>query len=126
MLFSARRVATRSMLNPVTRAAVLTFAWNHRHEILRWGRSLWNEVAGRTDVSPTRAVRTGQVLFAVASDPELRNAPELRRVTMHGDVVEVDVDPTWELLPRLVERIENVKGVARVVLATGPIETTAT
>ena len=113
-------------MNPVARTAVLTFAWNHRHEIYRWGRSLWNELFGRSGLSPARTLRTGQVLLAVAADPRLRNAPELRKVTLHGDVVELDVDARWELLPTLVERIERVKGVERVVLASGPIEATAT
>jgi hypothetical protein len=125
MIRTAGRAASRSARSPVVRTAILTFAWNHRHEIMRWGRTLWYEVAGVSGVSPARTIRTGQVLLAVASDPELRNAPQLRRVTMHGDVVEVDVDRDWKLLPRLIQRIERVKGVERVVLAGEPIEATA-
>ena len=77
---------------PATRLALATFAWNHRHEILRWGRTLYDQVIGRTDVSPARAVRTGHLLFAIASDKALRNAPELHKVTMIDDTVDLDVD----------------------------------
>jgi hypothetical protein len=33
-----RLFSPRSVLNPVSRVALATFAWNHRHEVLRWGR----------------------------------------------------------------------------------------
>lgn len=122
----ARKVGARSLLNPASRAALAAWAWNHRHEVLRWGRSLWNEVVGRRDVDPARALRTGRVLLAIASDPELRNAPELRRVTMREDMVDLEVDPTWEALGRLVDRVQRVEGVSRVVVNSGEvIETTA-
>jgi hypothetical protein len=106
----------RSLLNPLTRAALMTFAWNHRHEILRWGRTLYDQLVGRTDVSPARAVRIGRVLFAIASEDELRNAPELRKVTMVGDTVDLVVDPRWAQLPRLVARVRSTKGVADVTV----------
>ena len=40
-------------------------------------------------------MRTGKVLFAIASDAELRNAKELRKVTMVDDVVDLHVDESW-------------------------------
>ena len=104
----------KALLNPITRMAVMTFTWNHRHEILRWGRSLYDQVVGRTDVSPARALRTGNLLFSIASDRRLRDAKQLRRVTMVGDTVDLDVDETWSELPRLIERVRGVKGVAHV------------
>ena len=106
----------RSLFNPLSRLAIATFAWNHRHEILRWGRSLYEQVIGRRDVSPARAVRVGRVLLAVASDEALRNAPELRRVSLHGDVVDLDVDRRWSELPRLIDRVQRVSGVRSVVV----------
>jgi hypothetical protein len=36
-----RKAAPRWALGPVSRMALITFAWNHRHEVFRWGRSLW-------------------------------------------------------------------------------------
>src|SRR6188474_1600813 len=97
-LFSMLR--PRSLFKPVSRVALMTFAWNHRHEITRWGRSLYDQFVRSTDVSPTRAMRTGQLLFAIASDERLRNAKELRKVTMDGDAVDLEVDERWSELPR--------------------------
>jgi hypothetical protein len=109
-------VRPRALINPVTRLALATFAWNHRHEILRWGRTLYDQLVGRADVSPVRAIRTGRVLFAIASDAELRDAKQLRMVTMIGDEVDLDVDPSWSQLPRLIDRVGAVKGVSHVVV----------
>ena len=109
-----------SLLNPVSRIALASFAWNHRHEILRWGRSLYDQLIGRTDVSPARALRTGQLLYAIASDEKLRNAKQLRKVTMIGDDVDVTVDESWKELPRLVERVQRVKGVRQITVNGHP------
>jgi hypothetical protein len=110
----SRLLRPRSLVNPVSRLTLAAFALNHRHEILRWGRSLYDQLIGRADVSPVRALRTGKLLYVIASDEELRNARQLRRVTMVGDDVDLEVDETWSQLPRLVERVRSVKGVRRV------------
>jgi hypothetical protein len=118
----------RSLLTPLSRMALMTFAWNHRHEIGRWGRSLYDQLVERTDISPARAVRTGRLLFAIASDDELRNAKQLRKVTLVDDAVDLDVDDRWSALPRLVARVQAVPGVAHVSVngeRTGPIVTTS-
>ena len=116
-----RKAATpRWVLSPVTRMALITFAWNHRHEIFRWGRSLWEQLIGQGDVSPARAVRTGTLLYAIASDETLRNAKQLRKVTMDGDTVDLDVDDRWSELDRLVDRVWSVKGV-RTVTVNGQV-----
>jgi hypothetical protein len=112
-----RRLA---IFNPVSRVALATLAWKHRHEILRWGRSLYEQLIGRRDVSPAKAVKIGRVLLAIAGDDELRNAPQLRRVSMRGDVVELDVDGRWSALPRLIDRVERVRGVRSVVVNGAP------
>ena len=109
------RLWPRRLLNPVGRIALATFAWNHRHEILRWGRSLYDQLIG-ADVSPASAVRTGKLLFAIASDDALRNAKQLRKVTMLGDDVDLEVDERWAHLPRLVERVRSVKGIRQVTI----------
>ena len=106
----------RTLLNPVSRVALATFAWKHRHEIMRWGRSLYEQLIGQRDVSPARAVRIGRVLMAIASDEALRNAPELRRVSLNGDVVDLDVDRRWSELPRLIDRVKRVSGIRTVVV----------
>lgn len=106
----------KALLNPFSRVALATFAWNHRHEVMRWGRTLYDQVVGRTDVSPASAARTGRLLYAIASDDRLRNAKQLRRVTAVGDTVDLEVDGGWAELPRLVERVRGVKGVAHVTV----------
>lgn len=111
-----RLINPRSLLNPISRVALMTFAWSHRHEILRWGRTLYDQLVARSDVSPVQAVRTGLLLFSIASDDELRNAKQLRKVTMSGGHVDVDVDERWSQLPRLIDRICAVKGVRRLTV----------
>ena len=51
----------RTLLNPVSRVALATFAWKHRHEILRWGRSLYEQLIGqpRRVTGPCGADRAG-------------------------------------------------------------------
>ena len=117
-----------ALSKPVSRLALMMFAWRHRHEILRWGRSLYDQL-GRADLSPARAVRTGLVLFAIASDDRLRDAPQLRKVSMIGDEVDLEVDQSWPHVPHLVQRVRSVKGVRRVkvngVEVAPPIRATA-
>jgi hypothetical protein len=110
----------RSLVNPLSRIALATFAWRHRHEVLRWGRSLYEQLIGRRNVSPAQAVRIGTVLFAIASAEELRDAPQLRKVTMVGDEVDLEVDENWTQLSRLVDRVRRVKGVSSVMVNGRP------
>jgi hypothetical protein len=121
MALLPRSLRPHRLLSPVSRVALATFAWNHRHEVLRWGRTLYDQLIGRSDVSPARAVRTGLVLFAIASDADLRNAKQLRRVTMVDDDVDLDVDPSWPHVTKLIERVKAVKGV-RSVSVNGVID----
>jgi hypothetical protein len=110
----------RSLLNPLTRVAVATFLWTHRHEILRWGRSLYEQLIRQTDTSPTRAMRTGRLLYVIASDDQLRDAKQLRKVTLDGDVVNLEVDDYWSQLPRLLDRVRSVKGVRSITVNGRP------
>ena len=112
----SRSLRLRSLFNPLTRAAIATFAWNHRHEILRWGRSLYDQIVGRSDVSPGHALRTGRVLVAINSDPRFRDARELRRVSVRDGIVDLDVDDRWRELPRLLERLHSIDGVDEVTV----------
>src|SRR3954467_13142129 len=100
----------RSLVTPLTRMALMTLAWNHRHEIGRWGRTLYDQLVERSDLSPARAVRTGRLLFAIASDDELRNAKQLRKVTLVDDTVDLQVDDRWSALSRAVAVIHAVPG----------------
>lgn len=119
------RFGPRALLNPFSRVALATFAWNHRHEVIRWGRTLYDQVVGRSDLSPANAARTGRLLYAIASDERLRNAKQLRRVTAVDDTVDLEVDDRWSELPRLVERVRGVKGVNHVTVNGAPASPTS-
>jgi hypothetical protein len=113
-----RSLTKRGLLGPVARAAIISWLWRYRHEFLRWGRSMWMELLGRGEggISPTRALRTGQLLMAIASDDRLRNAPELKRVTLQDGVVDLQVKTGWRELPRLLDRVRGVKGIEGVTV----------
>ena len=127
-MLSLRRLTGEYVVSPFTRTAIMAFLWTHRHEVLRWGRSLWEHLA-RRDLEPAPRCGPARVLFAVASDERFRDAKQLRRVTMDDGVVDLQVQRRWALLPALVERVAAVNGVLDVTVngqpyAT-PIETTA-
>jgi len=122
MLSSVRRMSRRGLVNPVTRAALTAWLWNHRYEVFRWGRTLWEQVFGRGDVTPGNALRTLRLLASIASDDTLRNAPQLRKVTMVDDIVDLDVEPGWSGLPRLLDRVGRVKGVTQVHVNGTPVK----
>ena len=124
MISGLRSLTRRGVFNPISRAAIIAWVWGYRHEVLRWGRTLWNELIGREEgVSPARALRTGRLLVAIAYEDELRNAPQLKQVTLHGDVVDLKVKSGWRHLPLLIEKVQSVKGI-RGVTVNG-IEVTA-
>jgi hypothetical protein len=104
----------RLLRNPVTRTAMLTWMWNNRHDIRRWGRSLIAELTGAPRLSPTRARTLGKVLWAITSDRDLSKAKELRGVRLDGDVLDLDVDPRWKGTARLVSKLREIDGVRDV------------
>jgi len=116
MIRALRGLTRRGVMNPLGRAAIATWAWNYRHEVLRWGRTLLHELIGRDDVDPGRTLRTGRVLMAIAAEDRLRNAPQLRQVTINGDVVDLQVEPGWRELPHVVDKVSRVKGVTGVTV----------
>ena len=67
-----RLLRPTSYLNPVTRVAIMTFVWAHRHEVLRWGRSLYDQLVTRRDLGPKRIARVASLLITIASREELR------------------------------------------------------
>jgi hypothetical protein len=116
----------RGMFRPLSRAALVAWAWGYRHEVFRWGRSLWMELLGRDDGrDPGRILRTGRVLIAIASEEELRNARELKQVTITDDVVGVRVKPGWRELPRLIEKVSAIKGIKGVTVNGAEVTTVA-
>jgi hypothetical protein len=111
-----RSLTKRGLFNPVARAAIISWAWGYRHEFLRWGRSLWNDLITRKDLDPNRALRTARVLVSIASEERLRNASELKQVTITDGVVDLRVKSGWRDLPLLVDRVRAVKGVQGVTV----------
>jgi hypothetical protein len=105
----------RGVLNPLGRAALITWGWNYRHEILRWIRTLVSELTGRS-IDLNRTVRTGRVLASIAGEERLRNAPQLKQVRLVDDVVDLEVESGWTELPRVIDRVRRVKGVNGVTV----------
>ena len=105
----------RRALYPFTRTAVLAFVWTHRHEILRWGRSLYAEITGPGGVTPARLSTIAQVLWKVTSNQKLSRSHHLKSVRLDGDTLVLDVDPGWRGTPKLVSELSEVNGVRRVV-----------
>ena len=108
------RLGTR-LLNPSTRAAVVTMLWGRRHDIVRWGRALWLELRNPAGISPARLATIGKVLAAITSDKEVSEAPELRQVRLEGATVVLDVEPGWSRVGRLSDRLLSIKGVDQVM-----------
>ena len=104
-----------ALVNPFTRTAVLTFLWAHRHEVIRWGRSLWEHLAHR-DLDPATTVRDGEGAVRRGRRRSFRNAKQLRRVTMDAGVVDLQATQRWPLLPALVDRVPG----RRRACATSP------
>lgn len=118
------------LANPLNRAVILGFVWSHRRSIMRWGRSFWNELRSADRIEPGRLALMWKVLWAVTGDDELAKARQLRSLRLDGDVVVVDASRGWRGRSRLVDRLQEVDGVSRVVDVDGDqfaatIETTA-
>ena len=116
--------------NPLNRAAIAGFIWSHRRSIMRWGRSFWHEVKAPSRIDPSRLALMWRVLWSITRDDRLAKAKQLRSVRLDGDTVVVDAASRWKDRSRLVDRLERVEGVSRVVDAQGlqmpgTIETTA-
>ena len=109
-----RLFSPTTYLGSMSRVAIMTFVWAHRHEVLRWGRSLYDQLITRRDLGPAKVARIGSLLATIAMREDLRNAPQLRKVSLHGDRVDLDVDERWELLAPLGARGRGVKGVREV------------
>lgn len=123
-----RRITT--LFNPFTRTAVLAFAWTHRHTILRWGRSLYVELRRPGRIDPRRLQQIARVLWTITSDDDLAKAHQLREVRLDGSVLVLDTTPGWKRTARLVDALDDIPGITRIVdqhgdALAGTIETVA-
>jgi hypothetical protein len=108
-----RRAST--FFNPFTRTAVVAFAWTHRHTILRWGRSLYGELRRPGRIEPRRLQLIARVLWVITSNDELAKARQLREVRLDGNVLVLDTTPGWKRTARLVDELDDIPGIVRIV-----------
>lgn len=123
-----RRATT--FFNPFTRTAIIAFVWAHRRTILRWGRSLYSELRRPGPIEPRRLQLIGRVLWTITSDDELARARQLREVRLDGNVLVLDTTPGWSRAARLVDELDDIPGIVRIVdqygnLLAGTISTTS-
>jgi hypothetical protein len=104
----------RVMANPFSRTAMIAFAWSNRHTILRWGRSLWNELRQPGRIEPARLMLIGRILWAITRNDRLANSNKLRHVGLDGSTVVVDAAPGWEGGARLVDELSQIDGVTAI------------
>lgn len=107
------------LANPFTRTAMLAFAWSHRRTIMRWGRSFATELRRPGRIEPKRLQTIGKVLWEITSHDELAQARQLRQIRLDGDTVVVDASPGWNRTARLVDLLDGIDGVNRVVDTRG-------
>jgi hypothetical protein len=109
----------RALANPFTRTAMIAFAWAHRHTILRWGRSFWNELRQPGRIEPGRLMLIGKVLWAITSDERLAKASQLRQVRLEGSTLVVDTARGWKGTAQLVDELSGVEGISAITDARG-------
>jgi hypothetical protein len=111
--------ALSKVANPFTRTAIIAFVWTHRRTILRWGRSFWTELRKPGVIEPARLTLIGRVLWTITRDDELAKAKQLRHVQLDGTTLIVDTSPGWRGTARLVDELDDVPGITRIVDAKG-------
>ncbi len=111
--------ALTKVANPFTRTAIIAFVWTHRRTILRWGRSFWTELRKPGVIEPARLTLIGRVLWTITRDDELAKARQLRHVQLDGTTLIVDTSPGWRGTARLVDELDDVPGITRIVDAKG-------
>ena len=115
--------ALRGLANPFTRTAMLALAWSHRHSILRWGRSFWNELRSPRHIDPSRLVLMARVLWAITNDDRLAKSYQLRQVRLDGSTLVVDAKRGWKGSARLVDELGGIAGITAITDASGrPLE----
>ena len=111
--------ALSKVANPFTRTAIIAFVWTHRRTILRWGRSFWTELRKPGVIEPARLTLIGRVLWTITRDDQLAKAKQLRHVQLDGTTLIVDTSPGWRGTARLVDELDDVPGITRIVDAKG-------
>jgi hypothetical protein len=111
----------RMISTPFTRTAILAFVWAHRRTILRWGRSFWRELKRPGRIDPSRLALIGRILWVITREEQLAKARQLRQVRLDGDTLVVDTAPGWRGTARLVDELDDVPGITRIVDARGNV-----
>ena len=110
----------------LVRPLLLGLLWGRRHTFALWARTLAGELrrSGGTDLARLRPLLTA--LLRITRDTRLANAPELRRLTMRGDVIEVEADAHWDRRSVLSTVLGAVDGINLVRFADAPATATPT
>lgn len=113
--------ALRTLTNPFTRTAILAYVWAHRRTILRWGRSFWQELNRPGRIDPSRLMLIGRILWVITREEQLAKARQLRQVRLDGTTLVVDTAPGWRGTARLVDELDDVPGISRIVDGHGNV-----
>ena len=119
-----------TVMNPLSRTALIAFAWSHRRTIMRWGRSFMSELTRPGRIDPRRLSTISRVLWTITRDDQLAKARQLRQVRLDGDALVIDASSRWRGRARLVDQLKSVDGIARIVdidgrVIPGSIQTSA-
>jgi hypothetical protein len=105
--------------NPFTRTAMIALAWSNRRTIMRWGRSLFDELRSPGRIDPTRLLLIGKVLWAITGDDRLANSRQLKHVRLDGSTLVVDAAPGWKGSARLVDELSGIDGISAITDGRG-------
>ena len=61
------------------------------------------------------------MLWAITSDGDLAGARQLREVRLDGNVLVLDTTPGWKRTARLVDALDDIPGIARIVDQDGNV-----
>lgn len=111
----------RTAMNPFTRTAIIAFVWTHRRNILRWGRSFWNELKRPGRISPTRLGLIARVLWSITREEQLAQARQLKHVRLDGSVLVIDSTPGWKGTARLVDQLGDIPGITAITDPNGTL-----
>lgn len=79
---------------PLSRTALLFLAWNNRHTVGLWYRSLRDEITEH-GFDADRVRQLTKALWAVSSDRRTTNAEPLQKLTLRDDGFGIEAREGW-------------------------------
>jgi hypothetical protein len=107
------RRSTRSWV----RAALLSFMWSNRNDVVRWAKFLQRAASRKTRPTPADLKLEATVRANVSADRLLRTDPSLRDLRVHDGIVVLESPAEWHNRGIAITRIGQVKGVESVQTA---------